>query len=111
MTKVFPTDKNGTKKRPPFAISVFLCNKGFDYINLSSILHLDIIKNLFPNKSLPVVYSLGKTIRNKILNYKETVSFIDTNDDITYGTNIVECNCQKHKDFVGESHGHVVTLK
>ena len=50
-----------------------------------------------------------KTIRNKILNYKETVFSIDANDNKTYGTGIVECDCQQHKDFVVENHGHVLT--
>ena len=27
----------------------------------------------------------------------------------TYGTGIVECDCQQHKDFVDENHGHVLT--
>ena len=99
LTKVFTTDKKVQKKRPPFTISVFFHTKRFDYINLSSILHLDIVKNLFPNKlkidEPPfVVYSLDKTIRNKILNHKETVSTIDRNDDTTYGTGTVECDCQ-----------------
>ena len=107
MTEVFKTDIKVQKKCPPFPISFFFHNKGFDYINLSSILHLDIVKNLFPDKlkfdEPPfVAYSLGKTIRNKILNYKETVSSIDTNDDITYGTVIVHCDCQQHKGFVDE---------
>ena len=74
---------------------MFFYNKEFDYEKLSSILHLDIAKNLFPDKlkidePSPVVNSLGKTIRKKILNYKETVSSIDTNDGIKYGTDIVE---------------------
>ena len=56
-----------------------------------------------------MAYSLGKTIRNKILIYKETVSFIDTNDDITYDIGIVVCDCQQHKDFVDENHGHLLT--
>ena len=111
---MFKTDIKVQKKCPPFPISFFFHNKGFDYINLSSILHLDIVKNLFPDKLKideppSVVYSLGKTIRNKILNYKETVSSIDTNDNIRCSTGIVECDCQKHKDFVDENHGHVVT--
>ena len=111
MTK---TDKRVLKKRPPFTILVFFHNKGFDYINLRSILHLDNVKNLFPDKLKieehpSVLYSLGKTIRNKILSYKETVSFIDLNDDITYGTGIVECDCKQHKGFVDENHGHVLT--
>ena len=63
-TKVFTTDKKVQKKRPLFAISLLFHDKGFDYINLSSILHLDIVKNLFPDKlkidePTSVVYSLG----------------------------------------------------
>ena len=43
-----------------------------------------------------------------MLNYKENVSFIDTNDDITYGTGTVERGCQQDKDFVDENDGHVL---
>ena len=93
---------------------MFFHNKGFSYIDLSSILHLDHVKNLYPDKlkidEPPfVVYSLGKTIRNYILNYKVTVSSIDTKDDITYNRGIVECHCQQHVNFVNENHGHVST--
>ena len=85
-----------------------------DCINLSSILHLNTVKNFFPdklkiNEPPSVVYSLGKIIMNKILYYKETVSSIDTNDNTSYGTGIVECDCQQHKDFVDENRGHVLT--
>ena len=96
-------------------ISVFFHNKGFSYINLSSLLHSDNVQNLFPDKlekidePPSVVYSLGKIIRNKILNHKETVCSNNTNDDITYGRGILECDCQQHKDFVGENHGYVLT--
>ena len=112
MTEVFKTDIKVQKKCPPFPISFFFHNKGFDYINLSSILHLDIVKNLFPDKLIideppPVVYSLGKTIRNKILNYKETISSIYIN--VTHRTGIVECNCQQDKESVDGNHGHIST--
>ena len=61
------------KNRPTFTISVFFHNKRFDYINLSSTLHIDNVKNIFPDKlkidEPPfVVYSLGKTIKIKMLN-------------------------------------------
>ena len=73
----------------PLRFPFFFHNKRFDYINISSKLHLDIVKNLFPNKleidePPSAVYSLGKTIRNKILNYKVPVSSTGTNEDITY---------------------------
>ena len=48
-------------------------------------------------------------MRNKTSNYKDTLSPIDTNDDITYGTSIVKCDCQQHKDFADENHGYVLT--
>ena len=115
LTEVFKTDIKVQKKCPPFPISFFFHNKGFDYINLSSILHLDIVKNLFPDKlkidePTSVVYSFGKTIKNKILNYKETVSSIETNDNIAYGTGIVESDCQQHRDFVDDNHDLVLKV-
>ena len=76
--------------------------------------HLDIVKNLFHNKLKideppSVADSLDNTQRNKILSYKQAVSSIGTNDDRTYGTGIVERDCQQHKDFADENHGHVLT--
>ena len=84
-------------------------------MSLSSILHLDIVKNLFPDKlkidePASVVYSFGKTIKNKILNYKQTASSIDTNNNIAYGTGIVENDCQQHRDFVDDNHDLVLTV-
>ena len=35
LTKVLKIDKKVEEKRPPFKISVFFHNKGFDYINLN----------------------------------------------------------------------------
>ena len=86
---MFRTDKKLQSKYPPIKVS----------ITLSSTPFLDNLKNLFPNKlkadeSSSGAYSLGKTMRNKKgLNDKETVSSIDTNGDITYGTGTVECDC------------------
>ena len=69
----------------------FFYNKGFDCINLGSILREDDVRKLFPDKFKideppSVIYSLGKTKRNKILSYKGTAFSIYTNDNITYGT-------------------------
>ena len=61
------------------------------------------------DKPPSVANNLGKAIKNKIINCKETVSSIGTNDDIKNGTGIVQCDCQQHKDFVEENHGYVLT--
>ena len=89
-------------------------NKGFNYINLSSIFCLDNVKNLFLdkfkiNESLSVIYSLGKTKRNKTLNYKKHIFSIDTNDNKTYGTGRIKCDRRQYKDFVDENYDHVLT--
>ena len=42
------------------------------------------------------------------MNYKETVSSIDTNDHITYGKDIVARDCQPHNYFVEENYGHIL---
>ena len=66
-------------------------NKGFDYIQLSSILHEPLVVESLPdnlkNDDVPsIVYRLSNTVRNKILNYKQTVTDIDVTDFSTCGT-------------------------
>ena len=73
-------------------------NKGFDFINLASILRDDDVINTLPNHlqldDVPsVVYRIEDTIRNKIFNYKKTVSEIDISDTISYGSGLPSCNC------------------
>ena len=53
------------------------------------------------------IYIYSKFL-NYILNYKVTVFSIDTNDDITQSTGIIECDCQQHENFADENHGHVL---
>ena len=53
-------------------------------------------------------YKLCGTIRNKILNYKETVSSIYVDEDVSFVTNSDECNCQ-NSVFCDPFHKHIVT--
>ena len=81
-------------------------------IRLNTILRNEDVKSKLPvkfrNDETPsIVYSLGSTIRNKILNYKDTVQNIDTNDSDTFGTGLQTCNCSS-STFVDQNHGHVV---
>ena len=106
---------SGTILKKSFdSIPIFFHNKGLEYISLSSILHMRDVSKLSPTKdksdNVPsVIYSLGKTIRNKIFNYKETVSSIDKNDAATFGTGIESCDCELHEGFRNKDHGHVLT--
>ena len=55
-----------------------------------------------------VIYSVSSTIRKKLFNYKGTVSDIDINDLLTYGTNLRSCDCQSCP-LVDKDLGHIVT--
>ena len=113
-TKVFkeqPPKKS--KPRPKYILPLYFENKGLQFIRLSSILHEDDVNSKLPNQfreddSPAVVYSLTNTIRNKILNYKDTVNNIDINDAETFGTGLHTCNCSS-SDFVDLHHGHILT--
>ena len=113
-TKVYKDDKTAKTKKPPkYVLPIYFDNKGLEFIRLSNILRdNEVTSNLpevFINDETPsVVYRLGKTIRNKILNYKDTVHNIDTNDQATFGTNIASCSCSS-SPFVDQNHGHILT--
>ena len=112
LTKVYKKPEV-KKKSPKHILPIFFDNKGLEHIKLSSILHDDDVVKLLPQSlqkdEVPsVVYSLGTTVRNKIFNYKETVSSINTDDLETHGTGITSCDCHE-SEFIDGQHGHVVT--
>ena len=105
-SKVYIDDtKSNSKKAPKYILPIFFDNKGLEFIRLNSIIRNDEVKGKLPdqfrNDETPsVVYSLGSTIRNKILNYKDTVQNIDTNDSDTFGTGIHTCDCSSTRILV-----------
>ena len=69
LTKVFKTEKG--REIRSLELLCFFDNKGFNYINLSSILHLANVKDLFLEKLKideppSLVYTLVKSISNKV---------------------------------------------
>ena len=89
-------------------------NKGLEHIRLASIFNLPECVNLLPEKlkckdnNPVVVYKLGSTIRNKILNYKETVEEIFIEDEVSFTTNTGECQCSQSR-FCDLNHKHIIT--
>ena len=110
-TSKSPSKKS--RKKSKFICPIKYLNKGMDFIRIQQFFKSEDVINTLPEELQSedppsVVYSLGNTIRNKILNYKETVAGIDINDKHTFGTRIAECNCQ-NSSFKNEHLGHVVT--
>ena len=114
LSKIYvPNQKKKVKKCPKYMFPIQYHNKGFDFINLASILRDNDVINTLPNHlqldDVPsVVYRLEDTIRNKIFNYKKTVSEIDINDTISYGSGLPSCNCHS-SSFKDTHHNHIVT--
>ena len=101
-----------TRKQPNrFRLNISFCNKGIDYINLPQIVNNpDVIKLLpptFKNESPMVVYSLAKSIRSKIFNYKKTVQELDVDAFLT-NPSILPCSCID-SPFIDAHHGHIIT--
>ena len=103
------------KKLPPKNIcTVRFDNKGMEHIRLSKIINDKNIVKLLPEKiqeqsHIPVVtFKLCNTIRNKILNYKQTVESIFIDEEVSFSTDTDRCDCQNSK-FCDPDHGHIIT--
>ena len=113
-TKIFKGEPpKKSKSRPKYILPLYFDNKGLQFLRLNRILHKPELKSKLPpefrdDDSPSVVYSLSSTIRNKILNYKDTVSKIDINDMETFGTGLHSCECSS-SEFVDHNHKHVLT--
>jgi len=112
-TKCYKETNSVAKKAPKYILPIFFHNKGLELINLKKILrNHDVIfklpKMLQAEDPPSIVYSLSSTIRNKLFNYKDTVNNINIDDQLTYGTNLINCECHK-SSFVNKDHGHIVT--
>jgi hypothetical protein len=110
-TKLYKPSQPKKEKVPPKNVCVVsFVNKGIDLLNLPSIFKSPDITSLLPEcmqseEDCPMVtMKLTKPIRNKILNYQETVLSID-NEIITAPC---ECNC-KDSAFRDPYHQHIVT--
>ena len=113
-TKFYTEEETHAKRKAPkYQLPIHFINKGLDFLNISSILREEDVISTLPqslqNDEVPsIVFSLGKTIRNKIFNYKDTVANIDISDKTTFGTGLAECDC-KNSDFTNKDHNHVLT--
>ena len=114
-TKLYTNKVTVKKKTPPKNIcTVDFKNKALENIRLSSIFNLPECVNLLPDKlkskdeNPVIVYKLGSTIRNKILNYKETVESIFIDDEVSFINNAGECNCLE-SNFCDPHHKHIIT--
>ena len=105
---VVRNDLNSNKKRVRNQLSLKFINKGVEMINLGRILHDRTIKDAFPleNAENPmIVYSYTKPVRNKIVNYRQTVQSTVYEEWVSAEG---RCGCQ-NSPFVDEHHGHVIT--
>jgi hypothetical protein len=95
---------------------IHFSNKGFNKLGLPKIFNQDDVKFSLPIKMQTIellpypTYKLDNPIRNKIFNYKETVTNLDIKieDEISFIPDMPSCKCSE-SIFCDPYHGHVVT--
>ena len=113
-TKLYQPSSLSKKHIPKHICNVRFDNKALESIRLPAILNLPEVVSKLPSdmrekEEIPVVtYSLTNTIRNKILNYKETVESIYVDEDVSFTLNSESCNCSE-SSFCDPHHNHVIT--
>ena len=109
---------NETKQRlkPKNVCVVHFVNKGIDHLHLPTIFRNPNIVALLPavlkeEENLPTVTTrLDSPIRNKILNYKQSVSNLNIilENGVYSVQNLLECECVE-SEFCDQHHQHIVT--
>ena len=103
--------KNPTKKVAKNICKLKFVNKGLEYLNLSKVLNSPEVICHLPEplkdaeQRVMISYKLKAPIRNKILNYKETVLSISDNPSFLEN---LSCECAS-SEFCDTHHGHVIT--
>ena len=103
----FQNSKSSTDKSPDHIhLNLTYRNQICDQINVSSIFKSKCVTKCLP-KSFSVIsptlsFSLGKPVRSKLFNYKQTIH------DFTDINNLRPCNCNNSK-YIYNPAGHVIT--
>ena len=113
-SKLYKSKPKIDKKIPKYRCSVKFDNKIVELVRLSKIIrHPDVVASLpldlQVKDNIPVVtYTLCEPIRNKILNYQETVDSIYVDDEVSFSLNTQSCDCQ-NSNFCDPHHKHIIT--
>ena len=113
--KLYKPEQTKVKNKiPKYTCTVKFDSKALELIRLPRILNLlevvfqlpDKLKNNDNNPT--VTYQLSKTIRNKILNYKEAVNSIYGDKDVSFCLNTEQCDCADCS-FCDPHHKYIIT--
>ena len=118
---LFPSPISPTKKSPENTCTLKFVNKGMEHISISRIMSLPDVLQSLPEtlqeetKQPKIVMKLETPIRNKIMNYEETVRSIRhmNDEDISFTINSetnspFPCSCSD-STFCDPYHQHIVT--
>ena len=115
-TKFLKITPEVSKPFPKNVFAVNFVNKGIDDIHLNKILTSKEVVNLLPTalqseEDIPTcTMKLSQPIRNKILNYRDTVLSLNivVDDEVSFVRNLPTCDC-KSSEFTDPFHNHIVT--
>ena len=113
-TKLYSCKPKKDKVTPKNICILKFPNKGIELIRLPSIINDKHVLELLPPslqdaENNPVItFKLDNTIRNKVINYKDTVNSIFVDEDVSFATNTDACECAG-SPFINKDHKHIIT--
>jgi len=109
-----PKEVERRKIDPNNTVKLTFLNKGFEFINLSKLLHTPTLSKEFPSlltnakyTAPSITYSLTPTIRPHIYNYKKFVDELDLKKFVK-NPNILPCSCAD-SPYIDNFHKHIVS--
>ena len=103
--------QSASKLQPKVIFPAFFRHKIIQDLGLSRIFRDESLLEALPKnvtlKNPTIVYRLGKTIRGKIFNYRQTLANLDVDDFIANYDNL-QCGCDTSK-FKDPHHNHIIT--
>ena len=115
-TKFLKTSQIVKKIPPKNVITIKFVNKGLDEIHINNIFHSAEVISSLPQQlqkeeEIPsCTMKLDPPVRNKILNYRETVASLNiaVDEDVSFVHNLPSCECV-NSEFCDPHHKHIVS--
>ena len=113
-TKLYKHESKSKRKAPENVCILNFSNKGTELLRLPSIINDKDIITLLPSdlqnkESNPVItFCLENTIRNKVVNYKDTVNSIIVDEEVSFSLDTDSCDCSQ-SPYVDKDHKHIIT--
>ena len=108
-TRTYKVEPSKNKDPPKYIFLLYYTKRFYTYEKVWKLRsYIKITNYLIKDKKASVVYNVGSTSLNKLLNYKDVVNNIDVSDLENFVTSLRDCIC-KEWPILNRDHGYTVT--